>query len=71
MARVHSKLNLIKTSIFKGYFLAKIANFGLDPYISDAKTDPFIPFGADLFVYMKHTGVHIIEKITAKTESCV
>ena len=41
--------------------MAKIVNFGLDPYISDAKTDPFIPFGADLFLYLNHIGIQIIE----------
>ena len=30
-------------------FLSKIVNFGFDLHISDAKTDPFIPSGADLF----------------------
>ena len=54
-------LNLIKTSIL-GAFLAKIVNFGLDPNISDAITDPFIPFGANLFVYLKHISIQIIEK---------
>ena len=49
-------LNLIKTSIF-GLFLAKIVNFGLDPNIPDAKTDPFIPFGADLNSHEKETQV--------------
>ena len=63
MARVHSILNFIKT-LFLGLSLAKIVNFGLDPHISDAKTDPFIPFGADLFVYLKHMGIQIIENIT-------
>ena len=56
---------------FSGLFLAKSTNFGLDPHISDTKTDPFIPFGADLFVYLKHTGIHIKEKITGRIESCV
>ena len=41
--------------------LAKIVNFGLDPNISDAKTDldSFISFGADLFVYLNHKGIQI------------
>ena len=34
--------------------------------ISDAKTDSFIPFGADLFVYSNHMGIQIIRKITGK-----
>ena len=42
-------LNLIKISFF-GAIFGKIINFGLDPHIPDAKTDPFIPFGADLMV---------------------
>ena len=62
LLRVHSMLNLIKTSIL-GLFLAKIDNFGLDPYIFDAKTDPFIFWGANLFLYyLKHIGIQIIEK---------
>ena len=40
-------------------FWQKKVNFGLDPHISDAKTDPFIPFGADLFVYLNHIGIQI------------
>ena len=51
-------LSLIKTSIL-GPFLAKHVNFGLDPHISDAKSDPFIPFGADFFVYLSHIGIQI------------
>ena len=58
-------LNFIKTSIL-GAILAKIINFGLDQHIFDAKTDPFIPFGANLFVYLKQIGIQIIEKITGK-----
>ena len=42
---------------FWGPFLAKNINFGLDPHISDAKTDPFIPFGAYLFVYLNHISI--------------
>ena len=49
----------------------KIANFGLDPHIFDAKTGPFISFGANLFVYLKQIGIQIIEKITGKIVSCV
>ena len=66
------RLNLIKTSIL-GLFLAKIINFGLDPHIFDAKTDSFIPFGANLFVNLKHIGIQfqIIEKMTGKIVSCV
>ena len=41
-------LNLIKTLILWA-ILAKIVNFGLHTHIPDAKTEPFIPFGADLF----------------------
>ena len=70
MAGVHSILDFIKTSIL-GLFLAKIYNFGLDPHIFDGRTDPFIPFGANLFVYLKHIGIQIIEKITGKILCCV
>ena len=63
-------LDFIKTSIF-GLFLAKIVNFGLNPHIFDAKTDPFIPSGANLFVYLKHIGIQILEKITGKILCCV
>ena len=63
-------LNLIKTAIF-GAIFGKNHHFGLDLHISDTKTDTFISFGADLFVYLKHTGIHIKEKITGKIESCV
>ena len=53
-------LNLIKTSILGAIFgKKKHVNFGLGPHISDAKTDPFIPFGADLFVYLSHIGIQI------------
>ena len=63
-------LNFIKTSFF-WLFLAKIVNFWLDPRIFDAKTDPFIPFGDNLFVYLKHIGMQIIKKITGKILCCV
>ena len=33
--------------------MAKIDNNGLDPHISDTKTDTVIPFGVDLFVHLK------------------
>ena len=46
--------NLIKTSILGAIFLAKIVNFGLKPHIYDAKTDPFILSGVDLFVYLEY-----------------
>ena len=73
MAGVHSMLNFIKKKPLKfwGLFWAKILNFGLDPRIFDAKTDPFIPFGANFFVYLKHIGIQIIEKITGKIVCCV
>ena len=54
-----------------GPFLAKIDNFGLDPHIFDAKTDPFIRFGTNLFVYLKNIGIQTIEKITGKILCCV
>ena len=65
MARVHSLLNLIKNFDLWA-FLTKIVNLGIDPHISDAKTDPFFPFGASLFVYFKYICIQIIEKITGK-----
>ena len=52
-------LNLIKTSIFGAFW-------GLDTHISDAKTDPFIHFGADLLVFLKQIGIQITEKTTSK-----
>ena len=61
---------MIKSSIC-GAICGKFDNNGLDPHISDTKTDTVIPFGADLFVHLKHIGVQIIEKITGKIESCV
>ena len=61
MKGVHSRLNLINFSIL-GAILAKIVNIGLDPHIFDAKTDCFIPFGANFCVYLKHIGIQIIEK---------
>ena len=56
--RINPLLNLIKIQLL-GLFLAKNFNFGLDPHISDANTDPFIRFGADLFVYLNHIGIQI------------
>ena len=56
-------LNLIKASM-----LGENINFELDVHILDAKTDPF---GADLFVYLRHIRIQIIEKITGKTVNCV
>ena len=56
-----SMLNLTKTSIL-GAILAKNGQFWVKPpYISEATTDPFLPFEADLFVYLKQIGVQIIE----------
>ena len=52
-------LNLIKTSIFGAIFGKKNINIGLDPHISDANTDSFIPFGADLFVNLNHISIQI------------
>ena len=46
--------------------MAKVVSFGLDPNIYDAKTDHFIPFGANVFVYLKHISIQILEKITGK-----
>ena len=61
---VHSMLKFDKNIEFWGYFWVR-------PHIYDAKTDPFILFGADLFAYLKLIGVQIIEKITEEIESCV
>ena len=44
---------------FCGLFLAKLVNFGLEPHVSDAKTDPYISIGANLFVYLNHIGIQI------------
>ena len=54
--------NLIKA--FGVLFFAKTVIFGLflDAHISYAKTTPFIPFDADIFVHLKHIGIQIIEK---------
>ena len=54
-------LNLIKTSIL-GAIVCKHHQCWARNHTFDAQTDPFIPFGADLFVYLKHIGVQIIEK---------
>ena len=42
--------------------LAKSINFGSDAHIADAKTNPFVTFGPDIFAYLKHIGVLIKEK---------
>ena len=42
---------------------------GSDTHISDAKTNPFITFGPDIFTYLKHKGVQIKEKIICETAS--
>ena len=47
--------------------LAKTINFGSDTHISDAKMDPFITFGKDIFAYLKNICVQIKEKRTGKT----
>ena len=44
--------------------LAKNIKFGSDIHTSDAKMDPFINFGPDIFAYLKNIGVPIKEKIT-------
>ena len=56
---------------FGGYFGQKSSFCGLDAPISNAKTDPFVPIGAYLVVYLKHIGIQIQEKITGKIVSCV
>ena len=56
-----SMLNLTKTAIL-GAILGKNRQFWVKPpYISEATTDPFLPFEADLFVYLKHIGIQIIK----------
>ena len=62
--------NLIKTSIL-GAIFHKPVNFGSNPHIFDAKTDPFIPFGVNSFEYLEHIGIQIIDKLTCKIVSCV
>ena len=52
-------LNLTKTSISRVIFCKKNANLGMESHVPDAKTDPFIPFGADLFVYLNHIVIQI------------
>ena len=52
---------MIKTSIF-GAIFTKPVNFGSNPDIFRAKTDPFIPFGVNSFEYFEHIGIQIIEK---------
>ena len=64
-------LNFIKTSIFWLFLAKKQVNFGLEPHISDAKTDPFIRFGADHFVYLNHIGIHITYNVSGEIISCV
>ena len=44
----------VKNFIFVLLFLAKIVYFWLDPHISDAKTEPFIPFRAGFFIFESH-----------------
>ena len=46
----------------------KITNFRVR---SEVKTDPFISFWADLFVYLRHIRILIKEKLTRKIVSCV
>ena len=62
MAQVPSIVRLLNASFFGAIFRKYRQYCVRSPYISDAKTDPFIPFGADLFVYLKHIGIQIIEK---------
>ena len=47
--------------------LAKNINCGSDTHISDAKMDPFITFGQDIFAYLKNIGIQIEEKVNGKT----
>ena len=59
-----------KTLRLEGYLWHETSNLDKACNISDAKTDPFIPFGADLCVYLKHIDIPIIN-ITGKNVSCV
>ena len=52
--------NLMKTSIL-GAIFHKTRQFWVKPHIFDAKTDPFIPFGANSFEYLEHIGIQMIE----------
>ena len=49
----------------------EISKFDISKFacIFDAKTDSFIPFGANFCVYLKHTGIQKIEKMTGKIVS--
>ena len=58
VAEVHSMLNLIITLIL-GAIFGKNRQIWVDPHISDSKTDPLIPFGANLFIYLNHIGIQI------------
>ena len=62
--------NLIKTSIL-GVIFGKNHKFWVKTHIYDAKRDPFILSGVDLFVYLEYIGIQMIEKITGKIVSCV
>ena len=65
-------MSVFEVKDFGGQFWTKLVNFGLDAHICDAKTEPFIHIGADLFVYLQYIGIQIIEnQITGKIESCV
>ena len=57
---MHSMFNLIKTPIL-GAIFHKTRQFGSKPHLSDAKTEPFIPFGVNSFEYLEHIGIQIIE----------
>ena len=48
---------------------AKNGNFGSDTHLPDAKMDPFITFGPDIFAYLKHIGVQIKENITGNNKN--
>ena len=41
---------------FGGYFSQNPSILGQNPYIFDAKTDPFIPFGDNSVEYLEHIG---------------
>ena len=46
-----------------------LAIFGSDTHISDAKMNPLITVGPDIFAYLKHINVQIKENITRTTVS--
>ena len=48
--------------LIKGKKMSILVILGLDTHILDAKTNPLIVCGPDIFAYLKHIGVKIKEK---------